>query len=122
MVLWPTLPVRELSIGCRRVLSALMDPPDPLGKDWCLLAVQLGLTESVAHLDAAVHPSHPTQSPTLSQTNALLERWTQTEDSEATLGEEKFCIAGVIILFTLPHFSLFPLHRETCKSSHLFGP
>lgn len=87
MVLWPTLPVRELSNGCRRSLSALMDPPDPLGKDWCLLAVKLGLTESVAHLDAAVHPSHPTQIPTLSQTNALLERWAQTEDSEATLGK-----------------------------------
>lgn len=88
MVLWPTLPLRELSNGCRRALSALMDPSDPLGKDWCLLAVQLGLTESVAHLDAAVHPSHPTQSPTLSQTSALLERWATTEDNEATLGKE----------------------------------
>ncbi|XP_034241726.1 death-associated protein kinase dapk-1-like isoform X2 [Thrips palmi] len=87
MVLWPTLPLRELSMGCRRALSALMDPSDPLGKDWCLLAVQLGLTDSVAHLDAAVHPSHPTQIPTLSQTSALLERWAATEDNEATLGK-----------------------------------
>ena len=87
MVLWPTLPVRELSVGGRRALSALMDPPDPLGKDWCLLAVQLGLNDSVAHLDAAVHPSHPTQIPTLSQTNALLDRWSQTEEGDATLGK-----------------------------------
>lgn len=119
MVLWPTLPVREISIGCRRALSALMDPPDPLGKDWCLLAVQLGLTESVAHLDAAVHPSHPTQSPSLSQTNALLERWAQTEDNDATLGKLARALISLgredavdLLLRSVPLYQLIDTEEE----------
>ncbi len=31
----------------RQSLCQLLDPEDPLGKDWCLLAVQLGLTDKV---------------------------------------------------------------------------
>ena len=30
-----------------------MDPPDSLGKDWCVLALQLGLQEKVPNMDTA---------------------------------------------------------------------
>jgi death-associated protein kinase len=67
------LPVTTLSTVCRQQLCRLLDPPDPLGKDWCLLAVQLGLTEKVAVLDAAGSSS--------SRTATLLDEWAKDKAS-----------------------------------------
>lgn len=41
------LPISHLTVHTQRLLSLLLDPPEPLGKDWCLLAVQLGLSEEI---------------------------------------------------------------------------
>ncbi|KAI1904705.1 hypothetical protein AGOR_G00008460 [Albula goreensis] len=38
----------DISLLARRKLCRLLDPPDAMGKDWCLLAMNLGLTELVA--------------------------------------------------------------------------
>ena len=38
----------------------MLDPPDPLGRDWCLLALQLGLQEEVPVIDTANDFSSPT--------------------------------------------------------------
>ncbi|XP_041042130.1 death-associated protein kinase 1 isoform X3 [Carcharodon carcharias] len=46
------IPVSELNLLARRKLSRLLDPPDPMGKDWCLLATNLGLDDLVAKLNA----------------------------------------------------------------------
>uniref|UniRef100_A0A1I8GNS4 Non-specific serine/threonine protein kinase n=1 Tax=Macrostomum lignano TaxID=282301 RepID=A0A1I8GNS4_9PLAT len=46
----------------------MFDPPDPLGKDWCLLAVRLGLTHSVP----AVHSGNEWLR---SRTAVLLDEW-----------------------------------------------
>ncbi|XP_043203160.1 death-associated protein kinase 1-like [Amphibalanus amphitrite] len=55
---WPAqLPVACLGVAGRRVLCAALDPADRLGRDWCLLAVQLGLTERLARLDAGDNPA-----------------------------------------------------------------
>ncbi|XP_043214460.1 death-associated protein kinase dapk-1-like isoform X4 [Amphibalanus amphitrite] len=53
----PELPVAVAPVAARRRLCAALDPADPLGKDWCLLAVQLGLTERLARLDAGDNPA-----------------------------------------------------------------
>lgn len=47
------LSVSCLSTVCRQQLCALLDPPEPLGKDWCLLAVQLGLQDKIATIEAS---------------------------------------------------------------------
>nr|XP_060465615.1 death-associated protein kinase 1 [Panthera onca] len=38
----------DLNLLTRRKLCRLLDPPDPMGKDWCLLAMNLGLPDLVA--------------------------------------------------------------------------
>ncbi|XP_059909492.1 death-associated protein kinase 1-like, partial [Gadus macrocephalus] len=40
--------VSHVCLLARRKLCRMLDPPDALGKDWCLLAMNLGLTELVA--------------------------------------------------------------------------
>ena len=41
------LDISEVSTLTRQALSHLLDAPDSLGKDWCLLAVKMGLTDKV---------------------------------------------------------------------------
>ena len=41
------LDISEVSTLTRQALSHLLDAPDRLGKDWCLLAVKMGLTDKV---------------------------------------------------------------------------
>lgn len=42
-----------LSTVCRRQLSTLLDPPQPLGQDWCLLAIKLGMQDSIGALESS---------------------------------------------------------------------
>ena len=44
------LDISEVSTLTRQALSHLLDAPDRLGKDWCLLAVKMGLTDKVRFL------------------------------------------------------------------------
>merc|ERR1712218_197729 len=43
----PELHVSTISTVTRQSLCQLLDPAHPLGKDWCLLAVQMGLVDKV---------------------------------------------------------------------------
>jgi len=45
--------VSNVCLLARRKLCRMLDPPDALGKDWCLLAMNLGLTELVAKHSAS---------------------------------------------------------------------
>lgn len=47
-------PVKFIKPGVKRRLAQMLDPPDPHGKDWCLLAVRLGLGDRVANLDSTI--------------------------------------------------------------------
>jgi len=76
VVLGGDLPTSELPPACMQVLSRLLDPPDPLGRDWCLLAVKLGLGHKIALLDNEY---------TSSKTCALLDLWAKNKD--ATIGK-----------------------------------
>uniref|UniRef100_A0A3B3BWQ8 Death domain-containing protein n=3 Tax=Oryzias melastigma TaxID=30732 RepID=A0A3B3BWQ8_ORYME len=79
-VLGTEVPVSELPLLARRKLCRLLDPPDALGKDWCLLAMNLGLTDLVAkYSNGAPHPEAPELQP--SPTAALLQEWSRRRDS-----------------------------------------
>ncbi|KAG7203548.1 hypothetical protein KM043_013598 [Ampulex compressa] len=47
-------PVKYIKPAVQRRLAQMLDPPDPHGRDWCLLAVRLGLGDRVAQLDSTV--------------------------------------------------------------------
>lgn len=75
MILGGDLSISELGAACQQALARLMDPPDPLGRDWCLLAVKLGFAHKIVFLD---------NEHTTSKTCALLELWVKSR--EATVG------------------------------------
>ncbi|KAM6177396.1 LOW QUALITY PROTEIN: death-associated protein kinase 1-like [Erethizon dorsatum] len=65
--------VSDLSLLTHRKLSRLLDLPDPMGKDWCLLAMNLGLkynSNTGAPGDFLPSPVH-----------ALLQEWTSYPES-----------------------------------------
>nr|XP_061811567.1 death-associated protein kinase 1-like isoform X1 [Nerophis lumbriciformis] len=71
-VLGPDVHISDVSPLARRKLCRMLDPPDALGKDWCLLAMNLGLSELVAKHGGngpAPDGTHP------SPTAALLREW-----------------------------------------------
>ncbi|XP_021570152.1 death-associated protein kinase 1 isoform X4 [Carlito syrichta] len=68
----------DLNLLTRRRLSRLLDPPDPLGKDWCLLAMNLGLPDLVAkHNSGPGAPEDLLPSPV----HTLLREWTSYPES-----------------------------------------
>ncbi|XP_036454240.1 death-associated protein kinase 1 [Colossoma macropomum] len=76
------VPVAEVSHLARRKLCRMLDPPDALGKDWCLLAMNLGLSELAAKYSTGTNgtpPADPFSVP--SPTAALLHEWSQRSDS-----------------------------------------
>uniref|UniRef100_A0A8B9EQM4 Death-associated protein kinase 1 n=1 Tax=Anser cygnoides TaxID=8845 RepID=A0A8B9EQM4_ANSCY len=70
--------VSDLNLLTRRKLSRLLDPPDPMGKDWCLLAMNLGLPDLVAKYNT----NNGTQNDFLSSpVHALLQEWSNAPES-----------------------------------------
>ncbi|NXI60356.1 DAPK1 kinase, partial [Chloroceryle aenea] len=70
--------VSDLNLLTRRKLSRLLDPPDPMGKDWCLLAMNLGLPDLVAKYNT----NNGTQNCFLSSpVHALLQEWSNAPES-----------------------------------------
>ena len=86
---------KDVSLQSRVQACRMLDPPEPFGRDWCLLALQLGLTEEVAAIDQS--------SDGLSSTDKLLTTWDHLEngtivtivDSLRWIGRED--VANVII-------------------------
>ncbi|KAL8602300.1 hypothetical protein ACOMHN_022813 [Nucella lapillus] len=62
-------PVASLPVHTQRQLSQLLDPPDDMGRDWCLLAVTLGLSDLLPTLDGEDYPYRQ------SQTLRVLAEW-----------------------------------------------
>lgn len=100
------LPVSALSTVCRQQLCRLLDPPDPLGKDWCLLAVKLGLADKIATLDLDNNSS-------VSRTARLLDEWAKDRSTGIgmfikglrDLGREDAC---QILLRSAPLYRIVP--------------
>jgi len=68
--------VSRLPVETRRQLCALMDPADPMGRDWCLLAVRLGLSTELPVVEGDPDSAG-------SPTDRVLSLW--SADNEATL-------------------------------------
>ncbi|XP_035246721.1 death-associated protein kinase 1-like isoform X2 [Anguilla anguilla] len=72
----------DISPLARRKLCRLLDPPDAMGKDWCLLAMNLGLTELVARFSTPNINGPPGEGGFLpSPTALLLKEWSGRADS-----------------------------------------
>ena len=56
----PYTSVSNLPLQTRIDLSRLLDPPHPFGRDWCLLALQLEITEEVPTINEAKDRASPT--------------------------------------------------------------
>ena len=67
------LHISAISTLTRQLICQLLDPVDPMGKDWCLLAVKLGLVDKLPKLDTSVNKA--------SQTARLLDEWEQNSSS-----------------------------------------
>ena len=77
IILGIDLPINlSLSLYTRRILSRLLDDVDPMGRDWCLLAVILGLQDYLPKLDNLLL--------NISKSNYLLEEWVRQKPN-ATL-------------------------------------
>ncbi|XP_034026700.1 death-associated protein kinase 1 isoform X1 [Thalassophryne amazonica] len=83
-ILGTDIHISEVPLLARRKLCRMLDPPDALGKDWCLLATNLGLTDLVAkhssgtpngttELDSGPDSQQPRLQP--SPMAALLQDW-----------------------------------------------
>jgi len=68
------LHVSDLPMYFRCRLAALLDPPHPHGRDWLLLALGLGLGDSVPRVDSP-------DVATLSRTVCLLALWSSNQDA-----------------------------------------
>ena len=63
----PLLHIRQLTRRARWHLCRLLDPPDPLGRDWCLLGLLLGLADEI--------PNVETIEKFMSPTDFVLKKW-----------------------------------------------
>ncbi|BFY96992.1 hypothetical protein BsWGS_00032 [Bradybaena similaris] len=66
------LPISHLTIHTQRLLSLLLDPPEHMGKDWCLLAVTLGISDALPSFESKDEESHR-----VSPTQKVLIEWTK---------------------------------------------
>ena len=104
----PYTSLRDVPLQTRVRLCSMLDPPDPYGRDWCLLALQLGLQEEVPRIDTADDSRSPT--------DKLLEAWDRTGtqtivslvDALRTIGREDAASAlvGGLSPFNNPSSSL----------------
>ena len=70
------LHISAISTLTRQMLCQLLDPPDPMGRDWCLLAVRLEMSEKVPKLDSGIESRQRN-----SQTARVLDEWERNASS-----------------------------------------
>lgn len=100
------LHVSHLSLNARRHLSAVLDPPDPIGRDWCLLAVSVGLANELPHVDTQDSKSG-------SKTDHILALWMKDPNATIRLLVQKLLELGRsdavdAVLSSAPMFRHFP--------------
>uniref|UniRef100_A0A3B3R0F1 Death-associated protein kinase 1 n=1 Tax=Paramormyrops kingsleyae TaxID=1676925 RepID=A0A3B3R0F1_9TELE len=72
--------ISDVSLLARRKLCRLLDPPDPMGKDWCLLAMNLGLSDVLAKYSSN-NGTHTIGMFQPSPTELLLQEWSSLPES-----------------------------------------
>ncbi|XP_035212184.1 death-associated protein kinase dapk-1-like [Stegodyphus dumicola] len=124
VVLGPQLHASNLPLPVHQRLCALLDPPEPIGRDWCMLAVLLGLTDMLPHLDPG---DNPAQSPT----SRIMREWLKEPSSTIECLIDKLKELGrldavEVIMRTAPFIKVFPIGGEVsnedismiCSMSH----
>ena len=71
--------ISAISTLTRQMLCQLLDPTDPMGRDWCLLAVRLEMVDKVPKLETSSEVTR-----TNSQTARILDEWER--NSSSTIG------------------------------------
>ncbi|KAL5004238.1 hypothetical protein ScPMuIL_017694 [Solemya velum] len=115
------LPVSELTIHTQRQLASVLDPPDPTGRDWCMLAVKLGLQSVVPSLDTADNKFE-------SKTDRTLMEWVEHCEN-CTIGDLLSILkelnrddAVEIIMGTIPLFKLVLFEEQSTDESAALAP
>lgn len=99
------LHVSSLSLYARYQLATLLDPTHPLGYDWCMLAISLGLSDVLPRLD--VKEAAP-----LSKTDGILALWSRNQDATIrSLHDKLLQLERNDVVDTL--LSLAPMFRYT---------
>ncbi|PRD35495.1 UNVERIFIED_CONTAM: dapk-1 [Trichonephila clavipes] len=124
VVLGPQLHASNLPLPVHQKLCALLDPPEAIGRDWCMLAVLLGLTDMLPHLD-------PGDNPAESPTSRIVREWLKEPTSTVSCLLDKLKELGrtdavEVIMRTAPFIKVFPVGGEVsnddismlCSMSH----
>ena len=78
------LHISAISTLTRQLLCQLLDPPDPLGKDWCMLAVKLEMSDKLPKLDENKKATSYSSAANASPTAKMLDEW--EERASSTIG------------------------------------
>ena len=95
----------NLSLLTKQRLCETLDPPEPFGRDWCMLGILLGMTDKLPKLDPGLNK--------LSPTSRLIDECIRESNSTIKLLVEKLRElarndAIDVILQTGPIFRIFP--------------
>ncbi|XP_005108326.1 death-associated protein kinase dapk-1 [Aplysia californica] len=118
------LPISHLTVHTQRLLSLLLDPPEAMGKDWCLLAVSLGLSDALPSLEATEETGEGT---CVSQTQKVLSEWTRRHNDASIrqlvykLKEISRLDAVEAILRTGPPFKVLSFEDQMTDSTGTHG-
>lgn len=106
----PSLHSSNLSLLTKQRLCAVLDPPEAIGRDWCMLGILLGMTDKLPKLDPGANAQ-------LSPTARVIDECIR--DSSSTIGmlvkklEELARIDAIdVILQTGPLFRIFPTSSQ----------
>ena len=77
--------ISAISTLTRQMLCQLLDPTDPMGRDWCLLAVRLEMVDKVPKLETGSSGAEHPVARTSSQTARILDEWER--NSSSTIGK-----------------------------------
>ena len=69
----PSLHASNLSLLCKQRLCAVLDPPEPFGRDWCMLGILLGMTDKLPKVDQVSCQSGQTGHNNLSPSSRLID-------------------------------------------------
>nr|AYV89281.1 death-associated kinase 1 isoform X2 [Tetranychus evansi] len=101
------LHINNLPVVTKQRLCALLDPPESMGKDWCMLGIKLGLTDKLPKLD-------PGNNTAISPTWRVLDECCRNPSCTisvlvAKLQELSRLDAVNLVLSSVPILKVFPL-------------
>ncbi|XP_074599788.1 death-associated protein kinase 1-like isoform X2 [Brevipalpus obovatus] len=113
----PNLHINNIPLPIKQKLCNLLDPPDSMGKDWCLLGIKLGLTDKLPKLDPGINS-------TISPTWKVLEECGHNPECTVALLVKNLqelgrSEAAESVLSSVPILKVFPLFYSLERNSAL---